>query len=88
MALVASFLHSLCKAKASFWVDSVAWRVEKLMWDAVLDWLGGLAGRPPGLAAAVEAPENAGAAGQGCRNDVHPWCSDHHRPEAGVTNIF
>lgn len=35
-----------------------------------------------------EATENAAAAGQGCRNDVHPWCSDSHDPEAAVANVF
>lgn len=88
MALVASFLHSLCKAGLLFLGGFRGRRVGKLVWDAVLNWLGGSGRGPPGLAAAVEATGNAAAAGKGCRNDVHHWCSDSHDPGAGVTNIF
>lgn len=88
MALVASFLHSLCKAGLLFLGGFCGRRVGKPMWDSVLDWLGESGRGLPGLAAAVEATENAAAGGKGCRNDVHRWCSDSHDPGAGVTNIF
>lgn len=45
MALVASFLHGLCEARALFLGGFCGWSAGKLMWDAVLDW-GGLAEDP------------------------------------------
>lgn len=90
MALVASCLHGPCEAGASFLGGFHGLEG----WEADGGGSAGLAGgpgrAPPDLAAAaaVETSENAAASGQGCRNDVHAWCSNSHHPEAGVTNIF